>query len=327
MPLIQFREALNQAMAEEMARDERVFLMGEEVAQYDGAYKVSKGLLAQFGERRVIDSPISEGGFAGLGIGAAMTGLRPIIEMMTWNFGIQAFDQIINHAAKMYYMSGGKFNVPIVFRGPNGAAHMLGAQHSQSVEAMLTNIPGLKVISVATPYDAKGLLKSAIRDENPIIFLESELMYAMKGEVPEEEYLIPIGVGDIKREGTDVTLIGWNKMLHVAMEAAAQLAEQGISAEVIDPRTLQPLDEDMIFASVRKTHRLVIVDESWSFAAVSAQIADRVQKECFDDLDAPVTRVTAEFVPMPYAEHLEEAMMPHAAKVVQAVQQVLYIET
>jgi pyruvate dehydrogenase E1 component beta subunit len=326
MAIIQFREALGQAMAEEMARDEKIFLMGEEVAQYNGAYKVSKGLLDQFGAKRVWDSPISEAGFAGLGIGAAMAGLRPIIEMMTWNFGIQAFDQIVNHAAKMCYMSAGQFPIPIVFRGPNGAAHMLGSQHSQSFDAMLTNVPGMKVISPSTPYDAKGLLKSAIRDNNPVIFLESEMMYGMKGEVPEGEYLIPIGVGDIKRPGKDVTIIAWNKMLHVAMAAAEELAQQGIDAEVLDPRTLQPLDEDLIFSSVRKTHRVVVVDEGWDFAATSAQISDRIQKECFDDLDAPVARVNSLFVPMPYAEHLEEAVLPSKDKVVTAVRDVLYLK-
>ncbi|MCX6111602.1 MAG: pyruvate dehydrogenase complex E1 component subunit beta [Proteobacteria bacterium] len=325
MALIQFREALGQAMAEEMARDDRIFLLGEEVAQYNGAYKVSKGLLDRFGAKRVIDSPISEAGFAGLGVGAAMAGLRPIIEMMTWNFGLQGFDQIINHAAKMLYMSNGQFNIPIVFRGPNGAAHMLGSQHSQSFDAMLTNVPGMKVISPATPYDAKGLLKSAIRDNNPVIFLESEMMYALKGEVPDEEYLIPIGVGDIKRQGNDVTLIAWNKMLHVAVDAAKELEAQGIDAEVLDPRTLQPLDEALIFASVRKTHRLVIIDEGWDFAATSAQIADRVQRECFDDLDAPVVRVNSLFVPMPYAEELEAAVLPSVGRIVQAVKDVLYV--
>lgn len=324
MATVTFREALGQAMAEEMARDPSIFLMGEEVGEYDGAYKVSKGLLAKFGPKRVIDAPISEAGFAGLGIGAAMVGLRPIIEMMTWNFGIQAFDQIINHAAKMLYMSGGQFKVPIVFRGPNGAAHMLGAQHSQGVEAMLTNIPGLKVVSVATPYDAKGLLKSAIRDDNPIIFLESEMMYGWKGEIPDEEYLIPIGLGVIKRAGKDVTLIGWNKMMHVAMEAAKVLEAEGIDVEVIDPRTLQPLDEPMIFESVRKTNRLVIVEESWPFASVGAQISDRVMKECFDDLDAPVERVTSEFVPMPYAEHLEHEVLPNVDRVVAGVKRAMY---
>jgi len=324
MALVTFREALGRAMNEEMARDQTVFLMGEEVAEYDGAYKVSKGLLAKYGPKRVWDAPISEGGFAGLGVGAAMTGLRPIIEMMTWNFGIQAFDQIINHAAKMLYMSGGQFNVPIVFRGPNGAAHMLAAQHSQSVEAMLTNVPGMKVVSVATPYDGCGLLKSAIRDNNPVIFLESEMMYGMKGEIPDEEYLIPLGVGDIKRPGAHVTMIAWNKMLHRAMEAAEKLASDGIEVEVIDPRTLQPLDEQLIFDSVRKTHRCVVVEESYDFASVGAQISDRVQRICFDDLDAPVVRVTSEFVPMPYAENLEDRVMPSQDRILAAVSEVLY---
>lgn len=324
MPVLAMREALNQAMAEEMRRDKSIFLMGEEVAEYNGAYKVSKGLLDEFGPRRVIDSPISEGGFAGLGIGAAMVGLRPIIEMMTWNFGIQAFDQIVNHAAKMHYMSGGQFNVPIVFRGPNGAAHMLGAQHSQAFESMLTNVPGLKVVSPGTPYDSKGLLKSAIRDNNPVIFLESEMMYAFKGEVPEGEYLIPIGVGDIKREGTDLTLIAWNKRLHDALRAAEILAEEGINVEVLDPRTLLPLDEDLIFNSVRKTNRVVIYEESYDFASVGAQISDRIQAECFDDLDAPVKRVSSLFVPMPYNESLEYAVLPSVERCVAACKEVLY---
>lgn len=325
MAVLSFREALGQAMKEEMERDPTVFLMGEEVAQYDGAYKVSKGLLQQFGEKRVWDAPISENGFAGLGIGAAMVGLRPIIEMMTWNFGIQAFDQIVNHAAKMRYMSGGQFKVPIVFRGPNGAAHMLGAQHSQAFEPMLTNVPGLKVVTCSTPYDGKGLLKSAIRDDNPVIFLESELMYGFKGEVPEEEYLIPLGKGDIKREGTDVTLIAWNKVLHKVLDVAEQLEKEGISAEVVDPRTLQPLDHELIFASVRKTHRLVIVEEAWGFASVGAQITDDVQKHCFDDLDAPIERVTNEFVPMPYNEAQEERTMPQIDRIVEAVKRTLYM--
>lgn len=325
MAVLTFREALGQAMDEEMARDDKIFLMGEEVAQYDGAYKVSKGLLEKYGAKRVWDSPISEGGFAGLGIGAALTGLRPIIEMMTWNFGIQAFDQIINHAAKMRYMSGGQFKVPIVFRGPNGAAHMLGAQHSQAVEPMLTNIPGLKIVTCSTPYDGKGLLKSAIRDDNPVIFLESEMMYGLKGEVPEEEYLIPLGKGDIKRSGSDVTIICWNKAYHKVVKACDELSKDGINAEIIDPRTLQPLDEDLIFTSVRKTNRVVIVEESWGFASVGAQIADRIQEECFDYLDAPVKRVTNEFVPMPYNEDQEERVMPQPDRIIKAVKQVLYI--
>ncbi len=325
MAVLTMREALNQAMVEEMDRDANIFLMGEEVGLYNGAYKVSKGMLDRFGPKRVWDAPISECGFAGLGIGAAMVGLRPIIEFMTWNFGIQAFDQIFNHAAKMYYMSGGQFNVPIVFRGPNGAAHMLGAQHSQAYEPMLTNVPGVKVVTCATPYDAKGLLKSAIRDNNPVLFLESEMMYGFKGEVPEGEYLIPLGVGDIKRVGTDVTLIAWNKVLHRVLEAAEELGKQGIQVEVLDPRTLLPLDEDLIFGSVRKTHRLVIVEEAWGFGSVGAQIADRVQAECFDELDAPVVRVTNEFVPMPYNEAQEHHVMPQVDRIVQAVKDVLYI--
>ena len=325
MAVMAFREALCAAMAEEMARDESIFLMGEEVAEYNGAYKVSKGLLDQFGARRVVDSPISEGGFAGLGVGAAMAGLRPIIEMMTWNFGIQAFDQIVNHAAKMYYMSGGQFKIPIVFRGPNGAAHMLGAQHSQNLDPMLVNVPGLKVISVATPADGKGLLKSAIRDDNPVIFLESEMMYGMKGEVPDvDDYLIPIGKGDIKRAGSDVTLITWGKITHTTLSACEELKKQNIDAEVVDPRTLVPLDEELIFASVRKTNRVVIVEENWPVASVGCHIADRIQSECFDHLDAPVLRVSQEPVPVPYAEHLEHRALPDISRIVEAVKQVTY---
>jgi pyruvate dehydrogenase E1 component beta subunit len=324
MALLTMREALCEAMAEEMRRDSSIFLMGEEVAEYDGAYKVSKGLLKEFGSSRVIDSPISEGGFAGLGIGAAMTGLRPIIEMMTWNFGIQAFDQIINNAAKMRYMSGGQFKVPIVFRGPNGAAHMLAAQHSQNVDPLLANIPGLKVVSVSTPYDAKGLLKSSIRDDNPVIFLESEMLYALKGEVPEGEYLIPLGEADKKKEGQDVTLVTWGKITHKALQAADECEKLGISVEVIDLRTLRPLDEEAIFRSVRKTNRCVVVEENWPFASVGTHIADRVQRECFDDLDAPVIRVSQEDVPVPYAENLEEEVLPSVEKIVRAIQKVSY---
>lgn len=326
MAILTFREALCAAMTEEMERDSTIFLMGEEVAQYNGAYKVSKGMLDRFGAKRVIDAPISEGGFAGLGIGAAMVGLRPIIEMMTWNFGIQAFDQIINHAAKMNYMSGGQFPIPIVFRGPNGAAHMLGSQHSQNIDPFLTNVPGLKVISVSTPKDGKGLLKSAIRDNNPVIFLESEMMYGFKGEVPDEpDFLIPIGVGDIKRAGSQVTLITWGKITHMVLSACEKLAQEGIDVEVIDPRTLVPLDEDLIFASVQKTHRVVIVEENWPFASVGAQIADRIQFKCFDELDAPVLRVSQEPVPVPYAEELEMQALPDEARVIAAVKKVLYI--
>ena len=325
MALLTFREALGQAMNEEMERDSSIFLMGEEVAQYDGAYKVSKGLLEKYGPKRVWDSPISEAGFAGLGIGAAMVGLRPVIEMMTWNFGIQAFDQIINHAAKMRYMSGGQFKVPIVFRGPNGAAHMLGAQHSQAVEPMITNIPGLIVVTCSTPYDGKGLLKSAIRDDNPVIFLESEMMYGLKGEVPDEEYLIPLGKGDIKKSGSDVTLIAWNKVVHKCLKIAEALEKENISVEVVDPRTLQPLDEDLIFESVRKTNRVVVVEEAWGFASLGAQISDRIQSACFDDLDAPVTRVSNEFVPMPYNEAQEERTMPSEDRITKAIKDVMYI--
>jgi pyruvate dehydrogenase E1 component beta subunit len=325
MAILSFREALGQAMTEEMERDPSVFLIGEEVAQYNGAYKVSKGMLDHFGAKRVWDAPISEGGFAGLGVGAAMVGLRPIVEMMTWNFGIQAFDQIVNHAAKMLYMSGGQFNIPIVFRGPNSAAHMLGAQHSQAYEAMLTNVPGLKVVTASTPADGKGLLKSAIRDNNPVIFLESEMMYGMKGDVPDGEHVIPLGKADIKREGSDITFIAWNKILHKATAAAEELAKENISVELIDPMTLQPLDEETIFASVRKTHRLVIIEESWSFASVGAQISDRVQQECFDDLDAPVLRVTNEFVHIPYNEAQEEHTLPNVEKIVKAAKQALYL--
>ena len=324
MAILEFREALNQAMCEEMERDDTIFLMGEEVAEYNGAYKVSKGMLEKFGPERVIDSPISEGGFAGLGVGAAMTGLRPIIEMMTWNFGIQGFDQIINHAAKLSYMSGGQFSIPMVFRGPNGAAHMLSSQHSQAVDPMICNVPGLKVVCPATPADGKGLLKSAIRDNNPVIVLESEMMYGFKGEVPEGEHIIPIGKGDIKRAGTDVTIITWGKIYHKVAKAAETLQEMGISAEIVDPRTLQPLDEDLIFESVRKTNRVVIVEESWPFASVGSQISDRIQKECFDYLDAPVERVASEHLPVPYAEDLEHEVLPHEGKIIEAVKRATY---
>ena len=325
MAILTYREALGRAMTEEMARDPKVFLMGEEVAQYNGAYKVSKGMLDRFGPERVIDSPISEGGFAGLGVGAAMTGLRPIIEMMTWNFGIQGFDQIINHAAKMLYMSGGQFNVPIVFRGPNGAAHMLGAQHSQTVEGMLTQVPGLKVVTSCNPSDGYGLLKSCIRDNGPVIFLESEMMYGMKGEVADSEFLIPLGQGSIVREGKDVTIVAWAKMVQRAMDTAAALAEEGIECEVIDPRSLRPLDEEMIFNSVRKTHRLVIIEEAYQAASVGSWIAEIAQRICFDDLDAPVMRVTNEFVPMPYAENLEHRVLPEVDRIIPVIKQVLYM--
>ncbi|MBA4303792.1 MAG: pyruvate dehydrogenase complex E1 component subunit beta [Sphingobacteriaceae bacterium] len=323
---IQMREALREAMQEEMRRDDRVFLMGEEVAQYNGAYKVSQGMLDEFGDRRVIDTPIAELGFAGIGVGAAMNGLRPVIEFMTFNFSLVAIDQVVNAAAKMLSMSGGQFNVPIVFRGPSGSAGTLGAQHSQVFESWYANVPGLKVVSPSNPYDAKGLLKSAIRDNDPVIFMESEQMYGDKGEVPEGEYLIPIGVADVKRAGTDVTLVSYNKMMKVALASAEALAQEGISAEVIDLRTIRPLDTATIINSVKKTNRLVVIDESWPFASVSSEIAFRVQKDAFDYLDAPVLRVNGADVPMPYALPLVQAYLPSVEKVVKAVKEVMYIK-
>ncbi len=319
-----YREALREAMAEEMERDERVFLMGEEVGHYNGAYKVSEGLLDRFGERRVVDTPIAETGFAGVGIGAAMVGLRPIIEFMTWNFSLCAFDQLVNNAAKLRYMSGGQVSLPIVFRGPGGAAHQLAAQHSQAVENLYAYVPGLKVVTPSTPYDAKGLLKSAIRDDNPIVFIEGEVLYGRKGQVPAEEYMIPLGKGDAKREGKDVTVIAWSKMVSVALDAATELAKNGIEVEVIDPRTIRPLDEALILRSVKKTNRCVIVEEGWPFAGAGAEISYRVTSGAFDYLDAPVARVTGEDVPMPYAKNLEHQVLPGIEKVVAAVKSVLY---
>jgi pyruvate dehydrogenase E1 component beta subunit len=321
---LSYREALREAMMEEMARDERVFLMGEEVGYYNGAYKVSEGMLDRFGERRVVDTPIAETGFAGVGIGAAMVGLRPIIEFMTWNFSFCAFDQLVNNAAKLRYMSGGQLSIPIVFRGPGGAAHQLSAQHSQVVEGLYAYVPGLKVIAPATPQDAKGLLKSAIRDDNPIVFIESEVLYGRKGPVPDEEYTIPLGKGDVKREGKDVTLVAWSKMLYVAQDAAAELAKSGIEAEIIDPRTIRPLDEELILRSVKKTNRCVIVEEGWPFAGAGSEVAYRVSNKAFDYLDAPVVRVTGEDVPMPYAKTLEHLVLPNVEKVVNAVKSVVY---
>lgn len=324
MAILQIREALNVAMQEELQRDPTVFIMGEEVAQYNGAYKVTQGLLKKFGEKRIFDTPITEAGFAGIGIGAAMNGLRPIVEMMTWNFAILAFDQIINHAAKARYMSAGQFKVPIVFRGPNGPAHMVGAQHSQAVESMLAHVPGLIVMTPSTPYDAKGMLKSAIRNDNPVIFLESELMYGVKGEVPDEEYLIPIGVGDIKKEGSDATLVCWTKMVSVCLEAAEILSSEGILVEVIDPRTLRPLDEELILNSVAKTNRCIIVEDSWPYASVGTEIAKRIHQKGFDLLDAPIEIISSEDVPMPYANNLEKEVLPSVDKVIEAVKRSLY---
>ncbi|MGE3524615.1 MAG: pyruvate dehydrogenase complex E1 component subunit beta [Gemmatimonadales bacterium] len=308
MATLTYRDALNQALREEMARDDRVFLMGEEVGVYQGAYKVSRGLLEEFGARRVVDTPITELGFAGLGVGAAMTGLRPIIEMMTFNFALLALDQIVNSAAKMRYMSGGQIGCPIVFRGPGGAALQLAAQHSQSFEAWYAHIPGLKVVMPATPADAKGLLKAAIRDDDPVIFIEGEMLYNTKGEVPEEDdYTVPIGQADVKREGRDVTIICHSKTVSVALKAADQLAGEDISAEVVDLRTIRPLDTGTVLNSVARTHRCVVAEEGWPFAGVGAQVVDTIQLNVFDELDAPIVRVTGADVPMPYNKHLEKA--------------------
>ncbi len=326
MAEIAFRQALREALSEEMRRDERVFLMGEEVAQYNGAYKVSQGMLDEFGPRRVIDTPISELGFAAVGVGAAANGLRPVIEFMTWNFAELAIDQIVNHAAKMLSMSGGQFNCPIVFRGPNGSAGQLGAQHSQAFESWYANVPGLKVISVSNPYDAKGLLKSAIRDDDPVVFMESEVMYGDAGEVPEEEYLIPIGKANVKREGSDVTIISFNKMMKVALGTADELAKEDISAEVIDLRTIRPLDIDTIIRSIKKTNRLVVVEEQWPFGSVATEISYRVQKDAFDFLDAPIRRICTADANMHYAPNLAAAFLPDVARTVQLVKEVLYIK-
>jgi pyruvate dehydrogenase E1 component beta subunit len=325
MRQIRFREALREAMTEEMRRDPNVFLMGEEVAEYDGAYKVSQGMLKEFGPKRVIDTPISELGFASIGIGAAMNGLRPIVEFMTWNFAVLAFDQIVNNAAKIYSMSGGQFNIPIVFRGPSASAGQLAAQHSQAFESWMANVPGLKVISPSNPYDAKGLLKSAIRDDDPVCFFESELMYADLGEVPEEEYLIPIGKADIKRKGKDVTIVSFNKMMKVALKAAELLAAENIEAEVIDLRTIRPLDYDTIVQSVKKTNRLLIIEEAWPFGNVSTEITYKIQKDAFDYLDAPIRRLTTADSPMHYAPTLVDAFLPNPARAVQVVKELLYI--
>ena len=324
MAVLTYRDALNQALREEMQRDGDVFLMGEEVAEYNGAYKVSRGLLEEFGPMRVVDTPIAELGFTGIGVGAAMVGLRPVIEMMTWNFALLAIDQIVNAAAKIRYMSGGQIGCPIVIRGPGGAALQLGAQHSQAFESWYAHIPGLKVVMPATPADAKGLLKSAIRDPNPVIFIEGEMLYNIKGEVPEGEYVIPLGKADIKRAGNDVTIICHSKTVGPALNAAKTLSDEGLDAEVIDLRTIRPLDEAAILASVAKTHRCVVAEEGWAFAGVGAQVVDLIQREAFNELDAPVLRVTQADVPMPYNKHLEKAAKADAGKISAAVRRVCY---
>lgn len=327
MAVVTMREALNQALREEMLRDDSVFLMGEEVAAYEGAYKVTKGLLAELGDKRVIDTPITELGFAGLGVGAAMAGLRPIIEFMTFNFSILATDQIINSAAKMLYMSGGQFKVPIVFRGPSGSAFQVSSQHSQAIESWFSYFPGLKVVMPSTPADAKGLLKSAIRDDDPVIFMEQERMYGNKGEVPDDvDFTIPIGVADVKREGTDVTIVARSLMVPVALKAADELEKQGVSCEVIDPRTIRPLDIETILESVKKTNRVVIAEESHPYFGVSGEISSQIMERAFDYLDAPVKRVSGADVPMPYAQNLEKLAIPGVDQIVAAVREVAYLD-
>ena len=327
MPVVTMREALNQALREEMLRDENVFLMGEEVAAYQGAYKVTKGLLEELGDKRVIDTPITELGFAGLGVGAAMVGLRPIVEFMTFNFSILATDQIINSAAKMLYMSGGQFNIPIVFRGPGGSAFQVSSQHSQALESWFAYFPGLKVVMPSTPADAKGLLKSAIRDDDPVIFIEQERMYGNKGEVPADaDFTIPLGVADIKREGTDATIVARSLMVPVALKAAEALEKQGVSCEVIDPRTIRPLDIATIIESVKKTSRVVVAEESQPFCGVGAEISQEITERAFDYLDAPVKRVSGADVPMPYAKNLEDLAIPSVGQIVAAVREVAYLD-
>lgn len=324
MRQIQFREALREALTEEMVRDEKVFLMGEEVAEYNGAYKVSQGMLDQFGSERVIDTPIAELGFAGIGVGAAMNGLRPVIEFMTFNFSLVAIDQVINSAAKMMSMSGGQYGAPIVFRGPTGNAGMLSSQHSQNFESWYANCAGLKVVVPSNPYDAKGLLKSSIRDDDPVIFMESELMYGDKGEVPDGEYMVPLGVADIKQTGSDVTLVTFGKMLKIALQAAEEAAKDGISVEVIDLRTVRPIDYATVVTSVQKTNRLVIVEEAWPLAAISSEITYYVQKHAFDYLDAPIHRINSMDVPLPYAPTLIEAVLPNVKRTLDAIKAVMY---
>jgi Pyruvate/2-oxoglutarate dehydrogenase complex, dehydrogenase (E1) component, eukaryotic type, beta subunit len=326
MAVVTYRDALTQALREELQRDDRVFLMGEEVAQYNGAYKVSKGLLDEFGPMRIVDTPITELGFVGVGIGAAMVGLRPIVEFMTWNFALLALDEVVNAAAKMLYMSGGQFKVPMVFRGPNGAALQLGAQHSQAWESWLAHIPGLKVCTPATPADAKGLLKSAIRDDNPVVFLENEMLYNTKGEVPEGEHIVPLGVAELKRKGDHCSVITHGKMALVAMKVADDLAKEGINIDVVDLRTVRPIDVEAIARSVQKTNRAVVLEEGWEICGMGSQVVDFIQRECFDDLDAPVLRVHQEDVPMPYAKNLERAAKPDAGKTVAAIKKVMYLD-
>ena len=327
MAVLTIRDALNEALREEILRDENVFIMGEEVAEYDGAYKVTRGLWKEFGDKRVVDTPITELGFASIGVGAAMAGLRPVIEFMTWNFSILAADQIINHAAKMLYMSGGEFKVPVVFRGPNGSAYQVSSQHSQALEAFYANFPGLKVVMPSTAADAKGLLKSAIRDDNPVLFLEQERMYGIKGEVPEDEdFTIPLGVADIKREGTDCTIVARSMTVSMALQAAEQVeSEFGVSVEVVDPRTIKPLDTETIINSVKKTNRLVVVEESHAFASVGAEISHQIMENAFDYLDAPVKRISCAEAPMPYAKNLEALALPDVAKIVAAIREVCYL--
>lgn len=326
MPQISYREALRQAMQEEMQRDGDIVLLGEEVAQYNGAYKVSRGLLDEFGEKRVIDTPITEEGFTGLGIGMCMAGLRPIVEWMTFNFSFQAFDQVVNNAAKMRYMSGGQFKMPIVFRGPHGPAEWLSSQHSQACATFYSHVPGLKVITPATPYDAKGLLKSAIRDDNPVVCMEAELLYGIEGEVPTEEYLVEIGTADVKKKGSDVTIVCFGKILHLVLEAVKQMEDEDIDAEIIDLRTVRPLDEETIYNSIGKTNRCVVVDESWPVASIASYVGYLVSKNCFDILDSQVEIVTSEDTPMPYNHKLELAAQPSVEKIISACKTVLYID-
>ena len=326
MAVITYREALNQALREELQRDQNVFLMGEEVAEYDGAYKVSRGLLKEFGPMRIVDTPIAELGFAGIGVGAAMVGLRPVIEFMTWNFALLAIDQVVNAAAKLRYMSGGQIGCPIVFRGPGGSALQLGAQHSQALESWYAHVPGLKVVMPGTPADAKGLLKSAIRDDDPVVFIEGEMLYNAKGEVPEQEdFIIPLGKAEVKRTGSHLTMVCHSKTVNIALKAAEQLAAENIEAEVVDLRTVRPLDTEAILASVAKTNRAVVLEEGWPFAGVGAQVVDLIQSEAFDLLDAPVLRVTGADVPMPYNKQLERLAKVDAAKAVAAAKRVLYL--